>query len=290
MDFEVLENRFRVFFRCYGLNQFSAYTKMSLTWKKRFCNIIPGVGFLFAITVMYYMTLGFLAINFRQAGQSVVSYIHVTIELFLQFSVLVPELILYENMKKLWKSYAFIEKYMKIRMRFRVDFSRFQMRIYHLVVLVLTPYVFSIIARKSVVSIDPLTNKPFTDRRFINNLLTFYCFTGLAQIHVIIHLELLKYFFLLISECLRSRSLDFSAASQYRQKNMSKMQQLNGYVEIVHLKLIHYKLWEISRNVNRIFGWGLGVIFVRNFTEIAYAVYYIYFFSSTGGYLSLLRE
>lgn len=39
------------------------------------------------------------------------------------------------------------------------------------------------------------------------------------------------------------------------------------------VKLLHLKLWEITQEVNRFFGWGFGVIFLRNFMEASFIMY-----------------
>lgn len=44
--------------------------------------------------------------------------------------------------------------------------------------------------------------------------------------------------------------------------------------EILHFKLLHFNLWEISEKINHLFGWTIVAVFLQHFI---YAVYNVYF-------------
>lgn len=46
--------------------------------------------------------------------------------------------------------------------------------------------------------------------------------------------------------------------------------------EILHLKLLHYHLWEVSQKINRVFGWAICIILMRNFIFAVMNIYFLY--------------
>lgn len=42
------------------------------------------------------------------------------------------------------------------------------------------------------------------------------------------------------------------------------------------VKILHFKLWETTQKVNLYFGWGLGLIFIRNFMDASFIMYWIF--------------
>lgn len=53
--------------------------------------------------------------------------------------------------------------------------------------------------------------------------------------------------------------------------------------EILHFKLLHFNLWEISEKINHLFGWTIVAVFLQHFI---YAVYNVYF----GYSLSVIQQ
>lgn len=47
-------------------------------------------------------------------------------------------------------------------------------------------------------------------------------------------------------------------------------------IELFQFKLLHFKLWEISENINHIFGWVILVVFLQYFMIIIHNVYFAY--------------
>lgn len=284
MDFGALTHRFKIFFSFFGFVHFSARTRVLSTCSTRFARNLPAICYLLILIVLYmnslYFQYGFA--NFHQTVKTIIVYTNISSEALLQISIIAQALVFHKQLKKLCSTYEFIQRYMKSRMGRCVKFNEFQKRISHLVIVVIVPYLGTAILRKTLI-----TNH--TDTVFNDIVLTFYFLSSMAQIHIIVHIELLNYFLTLTKQWLHTRSSDFSATRLYQRKDLLKMQQLNGYNEVLHLKLIHFKLWEVSININKIFGWSLGAIFLRNFIEIAYGAYWIYMFSSQGKYLFSTR-
>lgn len=105
------------------------------------------------------------------------------------------------------------------------------------------------------------------------------------------YIELLKFFLTFMTQWLRERASEFSATALYQHKALLKVKQLNRYNEISQLKLVHFKLWQLSINFNCIFGWSLGAIIVRNSMEIAYGAYWLFMYTfREAHYLVILRK
>lgn len=286
MDFETLERRFRVLFRFCGLTHFSGHFKEASSWRTRFGESFPAICYLLILSSMYssalYFRYGFS--NFGGTVKTIIAYTNISSEVFLQFTIIGQSLMNRDKLTKLYRTYQFIQKYLRTRTdNDSIQFNEFRTQIYQLMILVFGPSLITIVLRQTLLTNH--TNVPFN-----RIVLAFYLLSSLAQMHVIIHMELLKFFLTLTKQWLQTRSSTFSTKTLYEQSNSLKVHFLNGYTEILHLKLIHYKLWEVSIYLNQIFGWCLGAIFVRNFIEMAYGAYWIYLHSSGGKYLFATRE
>lgn len=279
MDFGTFTHRFKIFFSFFGFVRFSAHAKVSSTCTTIFAGNLPAICYLLILIVLYlcsvYIQYGFA--NFHQTVKTIIVYTNISSEALLQTSIIAQALVFPKKLKKLYSTYEFIQRYMKTRMGRCIEFNEIQKRLSHLAIVVLVPYLGTAILRKTLI-----TNH--TNTFFNDIVLTFYFLSSMAQIHIIVHIELLNYFLTLTKQWLHTRSSDFSATRLYQRKDT-----MNGYSELLHLKLIHFKLWEVSINLNNIFGWSLGAIFLRNFIEIAYGVYWIYMFCSQGKYLFSMR-
>lgn len=286
MDFETIVHRFKLIFNFLGLVHFRAIATVPLsTWKTKCGEKLPAIIYLLVLVVLYSFSLyfRFAFTSFNQTVRTMIAYTNVSFELILQFTVIGQALVNHRKLRKLCTAYVFIQKYMRNQMGHRLEFNEFQRRIYQLIILIIVPVIGTLILRKTLITTETIL-------AFNDILLTFYFLSAFAQVHIIVHVELLKFFLALTIQWLQARLSDFSATSLYQRSNLLKTQQLNGYTEILHLKLIHFKLWEISININQIFGWSLGAIFLRNFIEIACGGYWIYWFCSNGNYLFSTRK
>lgn len=268
MDFDSLLRRFGVLFSLFGISPFTTSETVQ-KWK-------TNVYLLFIIgllaSAIYFR---FYAASYDGTVNSIISYIHIFIELFLHFAIIGQTLVFRERLRKLCCSYDFIQKFMKTRMQHNVDFNVFQRRLYFLIVTVFVPSLTTLILRRALTRTDFLS-------AFNNIRAFFYLLSSLVQLHIIVHLELLKFFLTLMQQWLLKQATEISATFLYQQRDLLKTHQLNVYNKILQLKFIHFNLWSLSVNVNRIFGWSLGAIIVRNSIEVAYGAYWVYVSSIQG--------
>lgn len=286
MDFETLVRRFRILFRFCGLIHFSVHPKEAPSWRTKFVQSFPAICYLLIISTMYsfalYFRYGFS--NLSQTVRTIIAYTNISCEVVLQFTIVGQSLMNRDKLSKLYRTYQFIQKYLRTHTNSdSIQFNEFRTRIFQLIILVFGPCAITVVLRQNLMTNH--TNIPFN-----NIVLVFYLLSTLVQLHIIIHMELLKFFLTLTKQWLQTRSSTFSTKTLYERRGQLKVQFPNGYTEILDLKLIHYKLWEVSVYINQIFGWCLGAIFVRNFIELAYGAYWIYLHSSNGKYLFATRE
>lgn len=281
MDFEALISRSRFLFNFFGLSQFDTRTNVSPKWVPRFA----AVAYFSIIIVLFAISIyaRYCCSNYNEIIFSIITYSHISSEVLLQLTIIGQVLFFGHQLKKLCCVYDFIQKYMRTRVGHSIEFGHFQKRIWLLTALVLLPHVTTIILRKALFSIHIGT-------MFSVIHLIFYFLSTLVKLHVLIQLELLKFFLKHTTHWLQSRTVKFSASKSFHQ-NADLVHEMNGYTEVLHLKLVHFKLWEVSTSVNRIFGWSMGAIIFRNFIEMAYGSYWFYLFSAERmfTYRSLLR-
>lgn len=282
MNFEALISRPEFLFNFFGLCQFDTRINVSTKWVPRFA----AVAYFLLIIVLFAISIyaRYCYSNHNEIIFSIITYSHISSEVWLQLTIIGQVLFFGHQLKKLCCLYDFIQKYMRTRVGHSIEFSRFQKRIWLLTGLVLVPHVTTIILRKALFRIHIST-------MFNVIHLIFYFLSMLAKLHVLIQLELLTFFLKLTTHWLQSRTVEFSASKLFHQNAVLKMHEMSGYTEVLHLKLLHFKLWEVSTSVNRIFGWSMGAIIFRNFIEMAYGSYWFYLFSAERmfTYRSMLR-
>lgn len=96
----------------------------------------------------------------------------------------------------------------------------------------------------------------------------------LTFIHAYFYINILDH----LLQCF-ARHLDMRASTAMVTINVETI--INGHngwadqlrIEINEWKLLHFKLWQISKNINKLFGWTIVAIFLQNFL---FAINYMY--------------
>lgn len=272
MDFVSLVHRFSYLYTLFGIYSFNTTTDKKIrTWKISIRDILPPILHLLA-------TITFLAICIFSRHQSskldsilhtVVTYTHIASEVVLQLAFVCQALVFRGELRNLCRKYDAIQKYVKTRLDHRIDFGFLRKRMYQLIAIVCVPQMASLISRR-------VGTKANIFSLFNNMLATFHLLSSLEQIYMIAHIELLYYFLMLPGKWVRQHTVDFSATCLCQWKNGSL--KSSGSMEILHLKWMHYKLWETTMHVNRIFGWSMNMIILRNAIQIAYGSYWVYMY------------
>lgn len=276
MELDLLIRRFKFLFNFFGLSQFDSQITVSSKSRSKFTATVYLSVLMVLFCLFIYYRIYFSSP--RKTIFSLITYMNLSSELLLQFTIVGQVVCFYKDLNKLRLSYDFIEKYMRNRIGYVIQFNDFQKRIFFLAIIVLVPHMGTLVLRKTLFQIQFKTAYGLI-------LLFFYLLSSLVKLHIIIHVELLKYFLKLTTRWLqwKVQLSEFSAVDK---------EQLTGYTEILHLKLVHFKLWDLSMNINRIFGWSLGAIIVRNFFEMAYGSYWLYLYAVMGrlSFLTFLRK
>lgn len=265
MDFETLVRRFRILFSYFGIVPFSSTTKRAQKWKMH-VEIVPVILYL-----VFIVTLVSTATVYHLSTPSVIlvlliSYARILSEISVQFTIIGQVFVFRKRLKKLYDTYYLIQDYMKTRMGYNVDCKVIRRRLYQLIVAVLVPQLTALVFRRTVIR----SANPFSE--FIHILSLFHLLASLVQLHVIAHVELLRFFLTQMTLWLREQVSEYSTKSL---RDLWKMQEMNSYNKILQLKFLHFKLWELTLNFNRIFGWSMGAIILQNSSEIAYRAYWI---------------
>lgn len=286
MDFELLVRRFGILFSFFGITSFSAPIKSEKERRINFVEIFPAifyfvfvVGLFVAATWKYYSSLS----NYATMN-SIFAHTYLCSEICLQLAFVNLAIVCRERLKDLYRAFDFMQNYMKFRMKHNVEFSVFQKRLYQLTIIIFVSHTITV-ALRNILNVRDINTFYYYSRGI------FHVLASLVQLHVIAHVELLKFFLALMTRWLQKQANDISALSLYLRKDLLKEQQLSGYDKILQLKLIHFKLWEITLNFNRIFGWSVGIIIMRNSLEIAYKAYWVCLYSFRGAeYAVILRK
>lgn len=187
MDFETLVCRFSILFSYFGVVPFSSTIKRARNWKIH-VEIFPVILYLvFIVTLISTATAYHLSTPSVILG-SLISYARILSEILVQFTIIGQALVFRKRLKKLYDTYDLIQDYMKTRMGYNVDYKVFRRRLYELIVAVIVPQLMAFIFRRTLIR----SENSFTV--FIHILNLFSLLASLVQLHVIAHVELLRFF------------------------------------------------------------------------------------------------
>lgn len=288
MDFETLLRRYKIVFSLFGLGEFDPKARALPSWKTRLAAIFPVFSYSILVIVLCCVAIYFRSVNplHNSTFNNFFAYSHFSFELMLQFCIIVQTIFFREKLKRVVRLYDSIQKYMWKRANHDVHFNSFENRVHRILLIVFFPGLIVLIWR-AVTSIRNF-HKPF----YIV-LLPMYLLTVLVQLHIIVHVELLKFFQNTTTQWLRELTSEFTAKNLHQPKQLFEAQPKNTHsIELQQLKWIHFKLYETSENVNRIFGWSLAAMISRNAVEIACGVYWFFIYNSrkTTSYMALMRK
>lgn len=293
MNFDALLQRFQILFNFFGFVHFSVQyacgrtrsNTVLLTWKARLISHLFGIIYLLFLISIYQFSLvvRYDFTSLQRIPKTLIAYTNVSSDLLLQISVIAQAFVYDNKIKTLRRAYDCIQRYMKDQMKCPIEFGKLSQRISRMIFIVFSPYVVTLMLRKFIYTNH--TNGPFN-----HVVLTFYFLLGMAQMHIIVHVELLQYHLEIAKQWLDSRVVDSKRPHFHPFDNGMYLNRTNGYDELVQFKLIHFKIWESTMHINQIFGWSLGAIFVRNYIEIAQGAYWVYVFVNQPNYLFMLRE
>lgn len=282
MDFDTTVQRFKCILNCFGLSQFGTQVNVSPKWTTRFF----AVAYLLVVVSMYVFAIyyRYFYSDPTEVVFSVISYMYISCDLVMQFTVVGQALYFYKSSNRLRCLYNFMQKYMQTRLGYSTRFNHFQKRMCWLTLLVMVPHLALIVLRTMFFRLQLGTV-------FGVIFMIFHSLASLVKLQLIFHVELFNYFLKLISQWLQSRTSEFTTTGLYQRNLILKMQQMRGYNDILHMKLLHFKLWEISMIINRIYGWSLAVSVVRNFIEMSFGAYWFYLFYNKANmqFFNLLR-
>lgn len=232
--------------------------------------MLPAFFYFLFIVVLLFAAICYPRLRFNDGKvYYMFDYTRVSAEFSLQVAVVAQALVFREKMKKLCRDYDSIQEHIHARMEYNVDFNVLRKRLHVLIVTVLVPYLAVYTYRRTLLTRENLFSI------IINILALFYLMASFVQLHVIAHVELLRFYLTQMTRWLQEQLFEFSATALCERKNSARIQQLNCYNRILQLKYLHFKLWKLSMDFKRNFGWSLTAIILRNTIEISFGAYNI---------------
>lgn len=286
MDFAKLIHQFSILFGFFGINPFNPLTKNARKLKF-YAEIYPVFLYLVLVTGLFFIAIcdRYKAKPIDVSVGSLVEYTRIFIDFLMQLVFIGQALVYRERFKKQYRTCDFIQHYMKTRMRHDIDFKVFRRTLYLLILAVFVPHLAAYIFRRILMKKEKLGSI------YINIFAIFNFLATLVLLHVIAHVELIKFHLAETGRWLRDQVSEYSTTSLCERQGVLRAQQLNGHNKILQIKFLHFKFWELITNFNRIFGWNLTAIILRNSIEIAYRGYWICMYSMMGNlYKNMSRK
>lgn len=288
MDFEAITHRFLYPFYIIGMSpcNFRVSTSTSSRsdgnaetassfgmWKTRLFQYLPTFIYL-ALTVTVCIVCAHEQSRFQhfeETVDAVLTYLLIFSECIVNLTVIGQTICFRRHFRYLCRKYVTFENYIHLRTKRSVQFWKFQNTFCWLAVLLLSSSVITWTVRKSIHSVVANTSLE-------NGLLVSQSVAVVVNLHIIIHVELLDFFYVNVNDWLKSQVQLFTVPRVFDGHNAIVTQTCTGYTHVRHIKCIHFQLWDISRHINTIFGWSIVAVVIRNWVEVAYSVYWIYLY------------
>lgn len=135
--------------------------------------------------------------------------------------------------------------------------------------------------------------KPLTWHTFIatTSLAALRAFVFLSLLHAFFYVDLLDHMLQSFVEHIDMRATTALSVAVHTIKfrNPATRQMT---AEILHFKIWHFILWEISKKINRVFGWTIVIVFLEHLIYASYNVYagYVSFTQQTVSMVIFMRK
>lgn len=125
-----------------------------------------------------------------------------------------------------------------------------------------------------------ITPEPHYSDFFVNFCVSFVTLMNrVTMCHALFYVTMFKNFIEIFINHVQERGLTIKLKSTYDLK-----------IELLFLKVIHFKLYEISRAVNAIFGWVFVAIFIQEFVDFIYQIYWIFLLMDCASVYNVIRN
>lgn len=275
MDFERGVRGVSHVFYLFGLNP---RLTSSASVKRRILDILPTV--FFAVVA----ALACLACIYAQAVlsvfyvivDSIATYLLIGSECFLNLTVVLQMVYHRENLKNLYCKYVKIQKYLSFRVKQPIRFDEFLNTFTYQTIGIVLPLVLTVCMRVNIHTV-------FKNLVLEPSLVVLQLTSALVQLHIIAHVGLLNFLYTFSTKWMNVPKPDVLKMRAGQTCEAARELQKANLAELRQLKFFHFKIWEISLNINRIFGWSILAIIFRNYFEVFYStitIYWFYMYSS----------
>lgn len=272
MQFEKVLNKFVKFFYFCGLSCYPSFDAFSITITKqnRLVRCIPSTALILLIAISSTASLACQYLKESKSGKSVFNFVFIySITLTVTLLPCAFQMIfLHSNFATIYSHISTIGrltwgKYCSVTSDFQRHFMR---RVYIIVAVFLIKLLISMVTRKFSLEVS-IT---------ITSLNILRALTILVLFHAAFYIDLLNHMLECFVRHIESRTTNVTSAIAMTVSKLhcSAAYRLTG--EILHFKLIHFHLWEISEKINLLFGWTICITFLQYFVLAIYNVYSTY--------------
>lgn len=261
MEFEQSVNDFYYIFYIFGLTTFCPRTfhlpKIAHALPPLVHVLLLIVTSIMAVYAQYHLSI------FNEIIDALMTYVLISSECILNFAAIAQAIIYRKQFIKLYGQYVSIQKCITVRMERRLCFKPFRSKFISVTVVVLLIFTVTLISRFRLFTKH--TN-PLMDASLMLMQLT----STVVHLHSIMHVHLLNFLYQFLNQCLGNQvplMMELRSQQPFGDKNIPQLRQI---------KIMHYKLWEIAMNINRIFGWSNLLLILKNNIQIAYSLLTVY--------------
>lgn len=201
---------------------------------------------------------------------------HITVDCLLYFSVAFQSICFGGKIKKIYLQMRELNAYASKRLSTKIDFHRLKMRLVQTFLKIFSPVLLSAVVLKTIRSrVFPAYHD--------NCQIALVALSTMILMQAIFFVEVLNYFMQHSIDWMhgKTKSIKTSGSVEHISNFASKYH--NQVLEYQHLKCVHYKLWEISVKLSKLFGYNYIFIIFRNWLQSGHNLYGIFIVLSNFG-------
>lgn len=197
-------------------------------------------------------------------------FIYITIDCILYLAIAFQSMCSGDEIKKIYQQIIELNAYIAKKLNSKINFYELKVKLLRMFFIIYTPIVLSTVTMKMIPSmVFPLY--------YENCQIILLMMSGMILMQAIFFVEIIKYLISHLIEWMQDKpNISNSVTTiEYLPKHFCYKFQ-HPIADYHHIKLIYYKLWEISKMTSKFFGWNYLLIIFRNWLQAAHQTYGIF--------------
>lgn len=197
-----------------------------------------------------------------------ITFFYMLCDILKAFCVAMQCIVYERQMREIASTFNKLDSFFVIHLNHRIRCQKLGKKIlvYAFVIVIMANYVPYIV----VFAVRAIIDKVYISYRIAAQFV--HIMQSVTTMHVIFYVEALT-FYLSQLNCVIKRDMGTNTTSRHTNKYKSRILVRN---KIKCYKSVHFRLWEVSEQINVYFGWTMAVIFAHAFVKLVYTAHWMF--------------